>query len=524
LYKPGEFSGTNLGDSPFTLPSTDSFETNVVLNLFGSNRNAVWGEYDLSQLTPNEMPYKLKFELWEGIADEPQDILRDTVEILFKVCKLSNTSTTSLSSSTTSTVTVSTTSTTSTGSSTSIISSTSTTTSSTTTTSIKNNSTTSSSSITSSTTTTGVSGTIQLPQTGQTTPYYAGDDGTLQKGVDWPNPRFTVNSDNSITDKLTGLVWAPDGNLTKTRDPGWYNDDIAGDGAVTWQHAFDYVAKLNNEKYLGYSDWHLPNINELESLLNEEQGNPGAWLITKGFTNVQSNIYWSSTTYADPSIISCAWSVDMSTGYVWVTPKSYYTGKLNYYYVWPVRAGQAGGTIQLQQTGQKTCYEEGGSPISCAGTGQDGDIQAGVVWPNPRFKDNGNGTVKDNLTGLIWLKNANPCGTKTWNDALVYCNSLASGTAGLTDESVAGDWRLPNQKELRSLCDYSHWPVALPQGYNTFFTNVQFGDLNWYWTSTTSAYITDSAWFVYMRSGAVGCAQGLKSSSGCNVWPVRSGQ
>ncbi|MBF0538082.1 MAG: hypothetical protein HQL03_07505, partial [Nitrospirae bacterium] len=50
-------------------------------------------------------------------------------------------------------------------------------------------------------------GTVSLPQTGQTTSYYAGDDGALQKGVVWPNPRFTVNSDQTVTDNLTGLMW-----------------------------------------------------------------------------------------------------------------------------------------------------------------------------------------------------------------------------------------------------------------------------------------------------------------------------
>ena len=67
-------------------------------------------------------------------------------------------------------------------------------------------------------------------------------------------------------------------------------------------------------------------------------------------------------------------------------------------------------TIQLPQTGQTTCWDKNGNVIPCAGTGQDGDIQAGVAWPNPRFTDNGDGTVTDNLTGLMWTQNANPAG------------------------------------------------------------------------------------------------------------------
>jgi hypothetical protein len=61
----------------------------------------------------------------------------------------------------------------------------------------------------------------------------------------------------------------------------------------------------------------------------------------------------------------------------------------------------------VSQTGQTTCWETTGSPTNCARTGQDGNIQAGVAWPIPRFTDHSNGTVTDNLTGLIWLKDAN---------------------------------------------------------------------------------------------------------------------
>ena len=73
-------------------------------------------------------------------------------------------------------------------------------------------------------------------------------------------------------------------------------------------------------------------------------------------------------------------------------------------------------------------------------------MKKGVAWPNPRFKDNGNGTVTDNLTRLIWLKNANAFGLRTWEQALSDANALASGSAGLTDGSKAGDWRLPKTR------------------------------------------------------------------------------
>ena len=79
--------------------------------------------------------------------------------------------------------------------------------------------------------------------------------------------------------------------------------------------------------------------------------------------------------------------------------------------------------------------------------------EKGVAWPNPRFTDNGNGTVTDNLTGLIWLKNANCFGAKDWAMALSDANTLNNGECGLTDGSVEGDWRLPNVREMQSLID-----------------------------------------------------------------------
>ncbi|MBF0591713.1 MAG: hypothetical protein HQL02_06460, partial [Nitrospirae bacterium] len=85
------------------------------------------------------------------------------------------------------------------------------------------------------------------------------------------------------------------------------------------------------------------------------------------------------------------------------------------------------GTIQLPQTGQTTCYDASGKSIPCTGTGQDGALQNGVAWPNPRFTDNGDKTITDNLTGLVWSKVASTptvgsCtgGKMIWQAALDY--------------------------------------------------------------------------------------------------------
>src|SRR5512139_3706494 len=90
-------------------------------------------------------------------------------------------------------------------------------------------------------------------------------------------------------------------------------------------------------------------------------------------------------------------------------------------------------TIQLPRTGQTACYDARGVVIACANTGQDGDKQAGIAWPSPRFTDNKDGTVSDNLTGLIWLKDANctdtaggierGSGLLNWPSALTWSNN-----------------------------------------------------------------------------------------------------
>jgi hypothetical protein len=192
--------------------------------------------------------------------------------------------------------------------------------------------------------------------------------------------------------------------------------------------------------------------------------------------------------------------------------------------------GSAGANYTLPRapvlaTGQQTTYAEG----------DDGNWKSGAVVSTTRFTDNlvngvSNGTVTDNLTGLIWLKDAGCFATVggitkgttaatsnlTWANALAWSNSLASGNCGLTDGSAAGQWRLPNRKELMSLVDLSKYGPALPAGHP--FSNVQSIG---YWSGSTYSSNTTNAWFVYMVDGPV------KFSSKTDlyyVWPVSAGQ
>jgi hypothetical protein len=141
-------------------------------------------------------------------------------------------------------------------------------------------------------------------------------------------------------------------------------------------------------------------------------------------------------------------------------------------------------------------------------------LKKGVAWPTPRFTDNNNGTVTDNLTKLIWTKNANAIGERTWSQAVSEANNLKSGDAGLTDGSKAGDWRLPNVRELQSLVDYSKFDPPLPAGHPFI---IQPGN---FWSSTTYANITTLAYYVRFGDGIV---DALDKPATRFVWCVRGG-
>ncbi|HBI15919.1 MAG TPA: hypothetical protein DDY20_10470 [Desulfobulbaceae bacterium] len=210
--------------------------------------------------------------------------------------------------------------------------------------------------------------------------------------------------------------------------------------------------------------------------------------------------------------------------------------------------GKKGSPAPVAKTGQSSCYDSDGDSISCADSGQDGELQKGVAWPVPRFTDKGDGTVADNLTGLIWLMNANCIGMEipgfdrdlvngdgkvTRQHALNFVAGLNSGTirddlgapfpTNCGDASNGGthqsDWRLPNRFELESLLDIGQVGPPLPSGHP--FINVV---LDYYWTSSYDSYYYDLGvgWAVHFSAGDVE-AKSWKLEP-CYAWPVRGGE
>lgn len=131
-----------------------------------------------------------------------------------------------------------------------------------------------------------------------------------------------------------------------------------------------------------------------------------------------------------------------------------------------------------------------------------------------RFTDNGNGTVTDGMTGLIWLKDAN-CFSGNWYTAQSLASGLSSGACGLSDGSIAGQWRLPNVNELQSLIDYTTVSPALPVDHPFTLLLSYF-----FWSATTYAPNPGDAWGVYLSNGYVNT---IDKTDANFVWPVRGG-
>ena len=152
-------------------------------------------------------------------------------------------------------------------------------------------------------------------------------------------------------------------------------------------------------------------------------------------------------------------------------------------------------------------------------TGVDENLQEKISSSTPRFKDNGDGTVTDLATGLMWTKNANlPGDTMLFHQALNYIEEMNKGKYphyGFTD------WRLPRLNELRSLLDLTNYTQKgheLPTGHP--FENVQSLGFT-PWSALSYLSTTEYPWFSSLYCRMVG--HNVNSCFGY-VWPVRGGK
>ncbi len=349
-------------------------------------------------------------------------------------------------------------------------------------------------------------GTIDLPRTGKVDTFHIGSDGDIQAGVAWPTPRFIDNDDGTLTDNLTGLMWLKDADCF---------DHNELDNALF--ELIDFFNKnpgiIGCEDYhASYTDWALPNINELGSiLLNLGEEEIDEWLESEGFLNVTFGSYLTSTTTQSQgfairslnnTIESMFHRADSEFEKVFGT-------------VWLVRPGPFinSAPAKVWQTGQSKSFIIGDEGIS----------KRGVEWPNPRFTNNGDGTVMDNLTGLVWLRDATCFKDLDWDemlDAISRFNQDPSEFECAAYNAQHSDWRLSNYKELFSLMDYSQiLPEnikALPNGHPFALPNSGS-----YFSSTTKGIGTGV--YIFDLFGKVWIESGSRGSEHMFGWPVRLG-
>ncbi|MEY4903164.1 MAG: hypothetical protein RLZZ292_979 [Bacteroidota bacterium] len=266
---------------------------------------------------------------------------------------------------------------------------------------------------------------LRLPDTGQTTGFTNtfGEDNDYSKNVP-----FFINMNALITtDTVTDLMWQ--------RTDG---------GEMTIENAAKYCDTLTLG---GFTDWRLPTPHEAFSILNLQNNKPA--LDTKNFTKTAAEYWWSSVKQ---------------------------TGDATK--VWCTNAGGGIGNHPKSET-----KSAGGTKFFHVRAVRDVKTPTTIV---AHFTDNGDGTITDNLTNLVWQKTPNP-NLLTWEDALKYAENLTFATVS--------DWRLPNIKEMQSINDES---VTKPSVSTTFFPTI---GVKKYWSSTSLPNQTTKAWYLDTQFG-----------------------
>lgn len=165
---------------------------------------------------------------------------------------------------------------------------------------------------------------------------------------------------------------------------------------------------------------------------------------------------------------------------------------------------------QLTKTGQTACYNTAGGVISCTGTGQDGEIRAGInasfTGPTDHPTYIGEITTLDNNTGLVWQtcawgQSGVTCGSgaasgRTWSTSTTSCSGFNTVNSG---NGYAGrkDWRLPTTREFITIQNYGNQnPAAYTSNFPNFAPQVCGSSNNGHWTSDVDATNASNAWNV----------------------------
>ncbi len=300
--------------------------------------------------------------------------------------------------------------------------------------------------------------------------------------------RFTDNGDGTVTDAATGLMWQKDTNPR-----------------MGPKQAEKFCANLS---LAGYSDWRLPNIKELNTILNLDV-NAQSWLFS-AFPMPQNE---AMLHYAANGVFEnhFAWVTNFTMGY-----DGYYGGRDAPLLSRAVRYADGAKPAPASQTekkpfvithtGQTKAFDLKGREVAAD---RIWGLDAERVWTAQKYTAEEDGkAVRDEQTGLLW-DNAHEDVLLTWNEAHEYVRAL-------NDMHYLGktDWRLPGREELRSIAVYDDGYPAIDRA---LFPNAK-GDC--YWTGVSGKTDSDLAWGIYF---GYGCSVPYPKTRRANVRAVSGG-
>jgi hypothetical protein len=150
-------------------------------------------------------------------------------------------------------------------------------------------------------------------------------------------------------------------------------------------------------------------------------------------------------------------------------------------------------------------------------------VASGLAVQYTRWSDQGDGTVKDMETGLVWLQKADWGGDLTYEDARTRAGILCAGANGanLSDGSVEGDWRIPTRKEIYRLANGNEPIRCTSYSCDDEHSFTGVGDQNdYYWTPLYSSSKLDAKWVVAMYPQRE--SRRKIANRTALLWPVRS--
>lgn len=286
-------------------------------------------------------------------------------------------------------------------------------------------------------------------------------------------PQYHNNGDGTITDLVTGLMWSK-------------SPDMNGDGEldVTDKLTYDQAQNFASDYEVGgYADWRLPNIKELYSLILFSGKDPSGYeeTSTEGLLPFIDTDYFDfayGDTDAGERIIDAQYA----------TTSEYVDGELLFGVNFADGRIKGYGLTMPFGPGDKTfcvMYVRG-------------NTQYGIN----ALSDNGDGTITDAATELIWMQEDSEEGMN-WKEALDYAENY--------EFAGHSDWRLPNVKELQSIVDYSRSPgtsqsAAIDPLFNCTEITNEAGQVDYpfYWSNTTHANWTqdhEGSWAAYVSFG-----------------------